>query len=315
MRPEGATPPPRWKSQRERGARFGFLLLIWTARILGRTFARLILLPTTLYYLLTARSAVRASREFLMRARGRPATLWDVARHIHCFAAVVLDRLFFLMNRRDAFEIAVHQPENVRRAVYERGRGSLLFAAHLGSFEAMRMIAPGRQPVRVLMDREQGARLTALLESVNPGVAASFINAAVDGPSVALAVKQALDEGLRVGVMVDRARAGERTVPAQFLGAEARFPAGPWLLAAALRAPVVLVFGLYRGGRRYELHFELFEDLLNLPRQDRDRHLQQCVQRYADRLAHYARMAPDNWFNFYDFWEPGAAPGDGGRAE
>ena len=26
------------------------------------------------------------------------------------------------------------------------------------------------------------------------------------------------------------------------------------------------------------------------------------AQRYADRLEHYTRLAPDNWFNFYDFW-------------
>jgi hypothetical protein len=28
----------------------------------------------------------------------------------------------------------------------------------------------------------------------------------------------------------------------------------------------------------------------------------EIVQRYADRLAHHARTAPYNWFNFYDFW-------------
>ncbi len=30
--------------------------------------------------------------------------------------------------------------------------------------------------------------------------------------------------------------------------------------------------------------------------------LKAYVQRYAERLEHYARKAPDNWFNFYDFW-------------
>jgi predicted LPLAT superfamily acyltransferase len=27
------------------------------------------------------------------------------------------------------------------------------------------------------------------------------------------------------------------------------------------------------------------------------------MQRYADRLAHYARLAPFNWFNFHDVWQ------------
>ena len=33
------------------------------------------------------------------------------------------------------------------------------------------------------------------------------------------------------------------------------------------------------------------------------------MQRYADRLAHYARSAPYNWFNFYDFWRPAQSGG------
>ena len=32
------------------------------------------------------------------------------------------------------------------------------------------------------------------------------------------------------------------------------------------------------------------------------------MQCYAERLEHHARRAPDNWFNFYDFWAPPAQP-------
>ena len=27
-------------------------------------------------------------------------------------------------------------------------------------------------------------------------------------------------------------------------------------------------------------------------------------QRYVARIEHYCRIAPYNWFNFYDFWKP-----------
>jgi predicted LPLAT superfamily acyltransferase len=30
--------------------------------------------------------------------------------------------------------------------------------------------------------------------------------------------------------------------------------------------------------------------------------LQQVIDRYAGRLAHYALKAPLDWFNFFDFW-------------
>ncbi|MNC90096.1 hypothetical protein D3C83_61470 [compost metagenome] len=32
---------------------------------------------------------------------------------------------------------------------------------------------------------------------------------------------------------------------------------------------------------------------------------QSLLERYVQRLEHYARAAPYNWFNFYDFWNEG----------
>jgi len=66
----------------------------------------------------------------------------------------------------------------------------------------------------------------------------------------------------------------------------------------------VLAFGLYRGGRRYDLVFETFSPGLSIPRPQRTRMLAELVQRYAARLQFHARAAPYNWFNFYDFWLP-----------
>ena len=74
------------------------------------------------------------------------------------------------------------------------------------------------------------------------------------------------------------------------------------LLASLLKAPVFLFFGLYLGGNRYEIHIEHFADHITLDRGSRESGIQAWTQRYADRLEHYARLAPYNWFNFYDYW-------------
>jgi predicted LPLAT superfamily acyltransferase len=73
---------------------------------------------------------------------------------------------------------------------------------------------------------------------------------------------------------------------------------------------VVLCAGLYRGGRRYDLHFDLIAEQLHVERSQRQQQLRVLVQDYADRLAALLRSAPYNWFNFYDFWHP-SGPADG----
>jgi predicted LPLAT superfamily acyltransferase len=95
---------------------------------------------------------------------------------------------------------------------------------------------------------------------------------------------------------------GEKTVRCQFFGQEAAFPAGPLLLAALAECPVILFFGLYRGGNRYDVHFETLAERIVLEPRRRQQQIAGWVQRYADRLEHYARLAPYNWFNFYDYW-------------
>jgi predicted LPLAT superfamily acyltransferase len=69
-----------------------------------------------------------------------------------------------------------------------------------------------------------------------------------------------------------------------------------------LHVPVVLCIGLYRGGNRYDLHFELISEELSADRRQRREKLQAIVQDFANRLATQVRAAPYNWFNFYDFW-------------
>jgi hypothetical protein len=96
---------------------------------------------------------------------------------------------------------------------------------------------------------------------------------------------------------------GEATVDCDFLGEPAPFPLGPWRLAAMLERPVFFMAGLYLGGNRYRIHFEPLADFTGVPRGERDAAIRTAMQRYAARLTHYCRIAPYNWFNFFDFWQ------------
>jgi predicted LPLAT superfamily acyltransferase len=77
----------------------------------------------------------------------------------------------------------------------------------------------------------------------------------------------------------------------------ARFPTGPLRIAQALGVPVVTFFGVYRGPKRYDLHFEPLA-----AESGADGNVAALVERYVARLERHVREAPMNWFNFYLFW-------------
>ena len=291
-----------WRQRPEGGGWFAIWLIRSIARYGGRALGRLCLYPITAYFVLMRGPERRASRAYLQRVQGGHAGLLAVARHVHTFAATILDRVFLLGGQFDRFDVRVHGVDALH-AQLDQG-GLLLFGSHLGSFEVLRVLARRRPQlqVRVLLDKGHNPAMTQLLDALNPDIAATVIDAGQDGPSIVLAIQQALAEGALVALLVDRVHPGEAALPATFLGGRVQFPSAPWLIAAVLKAPVVLGFGLYRGGNRYELRFESFSEAIDIARQDRARVLPMLVQRYAARLEHHARGAPYNWFNFYDYW-------------
>ncbi|HET6545616.1 MAG TPA: acyltransferase [Rhodanobacteraceae bacterium] len=300
-----------WSERPEGGGRFALWLIRAIGLYGGRGVARVILYPATLYFFLRRGPERRASYAYLARVFGRPATAWQVLCHIHRFASTILDRVFLLAGRLRSFDVRTSGLGELH-GLMRPDRGVLLLGAHIGSFEVLRVLAMERPDakVRVVLDTQQTPALTDLLHALNPGIARNVIDASRPGTEIVLALGEALREGALATLLADRARPHEETIVVDFMGAPARFPVAPFLIATALRVPVVLCFGLYRGGRRYDLAFETFADGLVLSRRERGAELRAVVQRYARRLEHHVRSDPYNWFNWYDFWNLDTPIGD-----
>lgn len=290
----------QWLAQSERGSRWLMRVLAWLTLSLGRPAGRLLLYPICLYFVVFTGRARRASRGYLQRVLGRPAGWRDVFRHYHAFASTIHDRVYLVTGRHRYFEIHVEGGAAIEALLRDK-RGCILLGSHLGSFEVLRVYGAAHRhlPINVLMVEGTTAKVDDVLHALNPGLKQRVIP--LGTPGAMLQVKECLERGEIVGILGDRSLPTEKTVVCRFLGREAQFPEGPLRLAAMLRAPVVLFFGLYRGGRRYDIHFELLAEEIALEPSRRAEALQPWVERYASRIEHYCRLAPFNWFNFYEF--------------
>lgn len=295
-----------WLSQRERGAIFGMQFVLLVATALGRWPARLIVRLVALFYALFDRAARHNSRRWLERVYGRPARFGEVYGHILSFAHVTLDRVFLLMRKTRGFVVNRTGNEYLKALAASR-TGALLVGAHLGSFEAMRVGAATEQfPLNIVGHFENARMINALLERLDPQIAARVLHVGRDPISFAMRISERLERGEMVAILADRVGLNDKHVAVDFFGAKADFPTGPFLLASVLKCPVYLVFGLYFAPNRYELFCEPFAERIALPRANRQAALRDVVQRYAQRLEVYARKAPDNWFNFHDMWKADA---------
>jgi predicted LPLAT superfamily acyltransferase len=289
-----------WLDVAEVGTLWGIRFVVGVCRLFGRSGARLFLRCLAAYYLAFHAPARRASRSYLTRVAGR-GSCGMVYRHLCTFAEAALDRLLFAAGKFGMFEVTSNGNEHLEKLRRER-RGALLLGAHLGSFEAMRAGATREHlPINMVVNSQNAQRMQAVLEQLDPGLNTRLISVG-SGLDFVFDIRERIERGEMVAILADRVGPDGRATEATFLGAPAKFASGPFILAAALGCPVYLTFGLYRGDNRYDLYCEPFTERLELPRKSRELALREVVARFSARLEHYVRLAPYNWFNFYDFW-------------
>jgi predicted LPLAT superfamily acyltransferase len=272
---------------------------VWLARRLGRPLSRALLMPVCVGFAICRAEARAASKCYLVRVLGRPVRTRDVLKHFFTFGTTVLDRVYLLNNEADRFEITIHGEEIVTQ-ILAQGGGCLLLGAHHGSFEVLRLVGRNQPDLRVslAMYEATGRKIGAALNAINPHLAPLIIG--LGTPGAMIEIKDCLEQGGFVGMLADRTLASDTTINLDFLGTPAAFPTGPARLASLLRPPVVLMIGLFRGGNRYEIHFERLAAAASGRPEPQETN--QLIARYVARLEYYCREAPYNWFNFFDFW-------------
>lgn len=302
-----------WSRTPERGSLLGMQIMLASYRLLGRRGFSLLLYPVIGYFWLTGRAQREASQAYLARleafagAQGvaLPAEPRSSFRHFLRFGEAALDKLAGWRGDITEQEVELVGAEHYQAAI-NSGKGVLLLGSHLGDLELCRALGSRKQGLRInaLVFTRHAARFNALLKQINPDSHLNLIQVQELGADTAILLKEKLEQGEWVVIVGDRTSVTreKRVIWADFLGAPAPFPLGPFVLSSVLGCPVYLMFGLKEQGR-FRVHFEPFADGQPLPRQGRQQILASRVQAYADRLQHHCLQAPLDWFNFFDFWQ------------
>jgi predicted LPLAT superfamily acyltransferase len=290
----------------ERGS---YHLIRFTAAVyrrLGRRVSLAILAPVVTYFYVTGRAPRRASLEYLRRARAAGAEVDFGHRaglaHAMAFAEAALDKFAawtgaFTMDMIDGLD------DPVFAEVRDAPGGVIVVTAHIGSPEVIRAAATlGRfRRIYVLVDNGAAAKFNAVMQTLAPGSQVQMVEVSALDVGTAAMLSGALDSGAWIVTTADRAGPGVRSVTAPFLGVQARLPEGPWVLAAALKAPLYAAFCPKERGR-YRFHFTRLADRLDLPRADRAGAVAAVACRFAELMERRVVATPMQWFNFFDYW-------------
>lgn len=305
-----------WAQQDEVKGLWGMRLMLRVWQLFGRRAFTLLLWPVIGVYWLTARPARQASQQWTARVkqvltqRNMPVPpRLNSFFHFMRFGNAMLDKVASWRGELKFHRDVVFAPGAYDVLDADASQGKLLLASHLGDVEACRALAQleGSKVINALVFSDNAQRFKQIMTEMAPQAGVNLMPVTDIGPDTAIAIKEKLERGEWVAIVGDRIavtpqRGGDwRVIWSSFMGQPAPFPQGPFILASILRCPVVLIYALRQQGA-LTIHCEPFADPLLLPRGERQQALQQAVDRYAQRLEHYALMSPLDWFNFFDFW-------------
>ena len=290
---------PSWGGKSS-GNRLGYSIFIAVLKRFGLQPAYLLLRVVSLYYFLFAWKSSRHILYYFQKRLGYSlgrsiATLY---KNYYCFGQSLIDKVAIMSGMANRFSFYFDGEANLHQLVSLQ-KGGLLLSSHIGNWEAAgHLLERLNTRINVVMFDGEHQKIKDYLTSVT-GERNAHVIIIKDDLSHIYAINDALKNNELVCMHADRFVEGNRTLTANFLGEAARFPAGPFVLAAQFKVPVCYVFAMKEGASHYHFYST---DIKTYDYSDKATAMQQMLNDFTLEMEKKVKQYPAQWYNYYDFW-------------
>jgi predicted LPLAT superfamily acyltransferase len=290
----------RWKGKTG-GGEFGQRFLLFIFKYVKVTVIYPVLVLVIPFYFLFGRKGRKAIYFYFHSILGySPAkAFFATFKNHYIFGKIVLDKFALAAGRADQFKIDVDLLD-LFNEMSEAPEGCVVAGSHVGNFElcghamkqdkkAINSIVYDGESIDLQRSRQKS------LDSYNV-----HLVPIKEDMSHIFAVKSALERGEFVTVVCDRISGSNKFLNIDFMGKPAKFPLGPFVLAASSNVKMISIFIIKQKG----LHYKSFVFPLD---GDKDGtvmdNAKALATSYVRSLETILWHFPHQWFNYYQFWD------------
>ncbi len=285
---------------RSRGSATGYKIFVWLLKKGGLSAAYTLLHFVAAYYRWFKPSATRPLHYLYEKRMGfdKKKSLSLIKKNIFIFGQTLIDKIAVLSQAPHRLSFTHEGIEHIEKMVAD-GKGGILLSAHLGNWEAAgHMLKRVNAPINIVMYDGEDAQMKQYMDQFESKRSFHVILIKKDLSHI-YEMSAALARNELICLHGDRFRPGNRTMTHSFLGEEAQFPAGPFILASKLKAPVSFVFALKETNLEY--HYYSFPAKVYEGRGKEG--MEKMLDEYVATLEKMIKKYPEQWFNYYDFWK------------
>lgn len=284
-----------------RGGLLGHRIFVFILQYLGLSPAYFFLLFVSFYYFLFSRKSNRFIYSYFkdIHHYSPSRARWAVYRNYYIFGQILIDKVAIYSGLADKFTFDLDDEKHLA----SMEQGGFMISAHIGNWEmAGKKSDRIRKTMNLVMLDAEHQRIKHYLDEIMKERNFKVIPLK-DDLSHLITIRQSLDNGELIAIHGDRFMEGAKTLKAEFMGREARFPEGPFYLALRMNAPVSFAFAM-KDGRKHYHFYATPPKKYDIPEGKRitQEHLMPMLKDYILAVETMLKKYPEQWFNYFNFW-------------
>ena len=278
--------------------------LIWAFKYINLRLVYLVMGVLVIpFYMLFAHRGYISMYHYFRQRQG--FGIWKSFRYVYLnhyrFGQIILDRFAAFAGRQFEFEI----DGNDTFLDLTRGeQGFMVLSCHVGNYElaGYAFKATAKRYNALVFSGEA----KDVMEQRNKILSKNNIRMipVSEDMSHLFLMNDALASGEIVSIPGDRVFGSPRYVECDFLGSKARLPLGPYMMALQRGVPTLALFVMKVSAHRYQVYVRRIE-ADNRKFANRQEKAANLAQHFVKEIETVLRQYPEQWFNYYEFWESG----------
>lgn len=283
------------QSGKQRGSGWSIKLALSLYKLFGYKFLYYLLYPITFFYFLVAKNA-KDPLKIYYENLGIEFNNKIYFEHLRIFAICMVDRFVSKINPKNySFEY-----DNIQLPTKILESGTVLVYSHFGGWAASSSGAHVKNKINIVMQESMLDGIKTLENNIGLKSQLNVIDLNQGTIAVSVQIANALMNEEVVVVMADRASNEKAEMEVVFLNKKAKFNKNPFQIAYKTDKPILAYFIILSGIQKYKVEYIK----INMDRsKTEDESVKAALTQYVKKLEEIVRLYPNQWFNFYDFWE------------
>ncbi len=280
---------------KQRGSASSIKLVIFLYNLLGYKFIYYLMYPVSFFYFIFA-SNVKESLKVYYEKQNKKMTPSMYFTHLRVFAICMVDR-FISKFDPDSYTFEYTDVQKQKEIL---SKGTIIVYSHFGGWAASANSPLVNSKINIVMQESLLDEIKEIEKNIEQKSNTKIIDINSGALSVAIEVANALIDKEIVVMMADRSANKKAEISSLFFNDYAKFNKNPFQIAYKMDKPMMAYFIIFKDIKKYEVKHIFINLDKSLTEKDA---IMKALNEYILEYEKIITKYPNQWFNFYNFWE------------